>query len=67
MQGLEEELDSYVAKVEEQVREQARKKFELEKREIMEKMTDEMGELETRLKLFQKVRRCSLKYQAQYN
>ena len=55
MQGLEEELDSYVAKVEEQVREQARKKFELEKREMMEKMTSEMGELETRLKLFQKV------------
>ena len=56
MQGLEEELEAHVAKVEEQAREQARKKFEMEKREMMERMTSEMTEMETRLKLFQKVR-----------
>lgn len=56
MQGLEEELEAHVAKVEEQVREQARKKYEIEKREMTEKMTAEMVELETQLKLFQKVK-----------
>lgn len=57
LRGLEEELDAQVAKVEAEAREQAYLKFEQEKKELMEKMETEMAEMQTRLKLFEKV--CS--------
>lgn len=57
LRGLEEELDAQVAKVEAEAREQAHLKFEQEKKELMEKMETEMAEMQTRLKLFEKV--CS--------
>lgn len=58
LRGLEEEIDAQVAKVEAQARDEAREKFEFEKKEIMKKMEAETIELKTHLKLFQKVRRA---------
>jgi lipid II:glycine glycyltransferase (peptidoglycan interpeptide bridge formation enzyme) len=55
LRNLEEELDAQVARVEAQAREEARVKFELEKRSIEKKMQAEMEELQANLKLFQKV------------
>jgi hypothetical protein len=55
LQNLEEELDAQVARVEAQAREEARAKFELEKRSIEEKMKAETAELQAHLRLFQKV------------
>jgi hypothetical protein len=55
LQNLEEELDAQVARVEAQAREEARLKFELEKRNIEEKMEAETAELQAHLRLFQKV------------
>ncbi|XP_050426081.1 ras and EF-hand domain-containing protein homolog isoform X2 [Adelges cooleyi] len=55
LRGLEEEIDAQVAKVEAQARDEAREKFEFEKRELMKKMEAETIELKTHLKLFQKV------------
>lgn len=49
-------MDVQVAKVEAEAREQARMKFEQEKKEIMEKMEAEMAEMQTHLKMFQKVK-----------
>lgn len=57
LRGLEEEIDAQVAKVEAQARDEAREKFEFEKRELMKKMEAETIELKTHLKLFQKVYR----------
>lgn len=56
LRGLEEELDAQVARVEAQARDDARNKFEQEKRNLVEKMESESMELQTRLRLFQKVR-----------
>jgi len=56
LRGLEEEIDAQVAKVEAQARDEAREKFEFEKKELMKKMEAETIELKTHLKLFQKVR-----------
>lgn len=56
LRGLEEEIDAQVAKVEAQARDEAREKFECEKKELMKKMEAETIELKTHLKLFQKVR-----------
>jgi hypothetical protein len=44
-----------VAHIEAQAREEARAKFELEKRNIEEKMEAETAELQAHLRLFQKV------------
>jgi len=55
LRGLEEEIDAQVAKVEAQARDEAREKFEFEKKELMKKMEAETIELKTHLKLFQKV------------
>jgi lipid II:glycine glycyltransferase (peptidoglycan interpeptide bridge formation enzyme) len=55
LRNLEEELDAQVARVESQAREEARVKFELEKRNIEKKMRAETAELQAHLKLFQKV------------
>ena len=55
LRNLEEELDAQVARVEAQAREEARVKFELEKRNIEKKMQEEMAELQAHLRLFQKV------------
>jgi hypothetical protein len=55
LRNLEEELDAQVLRVEAQVREEARAKFELEKRNIEEKMKAETAELQAHLRLFQKV------------
>jgi lipid II:glycine glycyltransferase (peptidoglycan interpeptide bridge formation enzyme) len=54
LRNLEEELDAQVARVEAQAREEARVKFELEKRNIEKKMQAETEELQAHLKLFQK-------------
>ncbi|XP_075218964.1 ras and EF-hand domain-containing protein-like isoform X3 [Lycorma delicatula] len=55
LRGLEEELDAQVAKVEAQAQEEAKHKFDQEKRVLVKKMETEMLELKTHLKLFQKV------------
>lgn len=55
LRSLEEELDAHVASIEQQAREQAKAKFEIEKRELQEKMESEMAELQIHLRLFQKV------------
>jgi hypothetical protein len=54
LRNLEEELDAQVAHVEAQAREEARAKFELEKRNIEKKMKAETAELQAHLNLFQK-------------
>lgn len=56
LRNLEEELDAQVAHIEAQAREEARAKFELEKRNIEEKMEAETTELQAHLRLFQKVK-----------
>lgn len=55
LRGLEEEMDAQVAKVEAEAKEEAKRSFEQEKKEIMEKMESEMAELQTHLHMFQKV------------
>lgn len=56
LRGLEEELDAQVAQIEAEAREQARIKFEQEKKEMMQKMEAEMAEMQAHLKMFQKVK-----------
>lgn len=55
LRNLEEELDSQVARVEAKAREEARQKFEQEKKTITKKMETEIMELQTHLRLFKKV------------
>ncbi|XP_046682637.1 ras and EF-hand domain-containing protein homolog [Homalodisca vitripennis] len=55
LRTLEEEMDSQVARVEAKAREDARQKFEGEKRTIVKKMESEIMELQTHLRLFKKV------------
>lgn len=55
LRGLEEELDAQVARIEAQAREEARNKFEQEKKSLIQKMESETLELQTHLRLFQKV------------
>lgn len=55
LQRIEEEMDSQVQKVEATVREQAREEVEAERRALKSQMDAEMDELQTHLKLFQKV------------
>lgn len=55
LRNLEEELDSQVARVEAKAREEARQKFEHEKKTITKKMETEIMELQTHLRLFKKV------------
>ncbi|GLH08294.1 Uncharacterized protein GBIM_13555, partial [Gryllus bimaculatus] len=58
LRSLEEELDMQVARVEQQVREEARTKYEAEKRALQERMETEIAELQTHLRLFQKVNKA---------
>jgi len=53
--SIEAELDNQVAKVEAAARKQAQSDFEAERRAMQEKMETEVQELQTHLKLFQKV------------
>jgi len=53
--SIEAELDNQVAKVEAAARKQAQSDFEAERRAMQEKMEAEVQELQTHLKLFQKV------------
>ncbi|KAJ9586007.1 hypothetical protein L9F63_020345, partial [Diploptera punctata] len=55
LRNLEEELDAHVARVEAQAQEEARAKFETEKRNIEDRMQAETAELQAHLKLFQKL------------
>ncbi|XP_022190679.2 ras and EF-hand domain-containing protein homolog [Nilaparvata lugens] len=55
LRGLEEELEAQVARVEAQAHEEARNKFDQEKRLLVKKMEAETLELQTHLNLFQKV------------
>lgn len=48
-------MDTQVARVEAKAREEARQKFEKEKRTIVKKMETEIMELQTHLRLFKKV------------
>ena len=56
MKNIEAELDAQVARVESAVRERARKDHDEEKRELQSKMGMEMAQLQSQLKIFQKVR-----------
>jgi len=53
--SIEAELDSQVAKVEAAARKQAQQDFEAERKAMQEKMETEVQELQTHLRLFQKV------------
>jgi len=53
--SIEAEMDSQVARVEAAARRQAQVDFEAERRAMQEKMESEVEELQTHLKLFQKV------------
>ncbi|CAG2062547.1 unnamed protein product [Timema podura] len=55
LQRLEEELDVQVAQVEEQAREEARSRFEAEKRNLEDRLETETAELQAHLRLFQKM------------
>nr|CAD7261727.1 unnamed protein product [Timema shepardi] len=55
LQRLEEELDVHVAQVEEQAREEARSRFEAEKRNLEDRLETETAELQAHLRLFQKM------------
>lgn len=57
LRNLEEELDSQVARVEAKAIEEARQKFEKEKKAIVKRMETEIMELQTHLRLFKKVRK----------
>lgn len=56
LKTIEAELDAQVARVESAAREKARRDHENEKREIQEKMEVEMAQLQSQLKIFQKVK-----------
>lgn len=55
LKTIEAELDAQVARVESAAREKARRDHENEKREIQEKMEVEMAQLQSQLKIFQKI------------
>jgi hypothetical protein len=56
LRSIEAELDAQVARVESQAREKARRDHEDEKRQLQEKMELEMAQLQSQLKIFQKVK-----------
>ena len=53
---MEAELDAQVAKIERHAKERARMEYDLERRELQAKMETELSQLQSQLKLFQKVR-----------
>ena len=55
MKDIEEEFDSQMAKVEAQAREQAKLKYEQEKKEILQRLESEKAELEMKLNVIEKV------------
>ncbi|XP_042224644.1 ras and EF-hand domain-containing protein homolog isoform X3 [Homarus americanus] len=55
LKSLESELEDQVAKVEEKAKQKARQESEDEKRQLQDQMDQEMAELQTHLKIFQKV------------
>ncbi len=56
LKNIEAELDLQVAKVESAARERAKRDYEDEKRQLQSKMEEEMNNMQTQLKIFQKVR-----------
>lgn len=55
LKNIEAELDVQVAKVEMAAREKARRDHDSEKRELQEKMEQEIAQLQSQLKIFQKI------------
>ena len=55
LKNIEAELDAQMAKVEQQALAKAKQEFENERRDLQYKMDAELTELQTQLKLFQKV------------
>ncbi|XP_045104323.1 ras and EF-hand domain-containing protein homolog isoform X1 [Portunus trituberculatus] len=55
LKSLESELEDQVAKVEQKAKMEARQESEEEKRQLQDQMEQEMAELQTHLKIFQKV------------
>ena len=55
LKNIEAELDAQMAKVEQQALAKAKQEFDSEKRGLQQKMDAELNELQTQLKLFQKV------------
>ena len=57
LKNIEAELDAQMAKVEQQALAKAKQEYEVDRRTLQQKMDAELTELQTQLKLFQKVRR----------
>ena len=55
LKSIEAELDVQMAKVEQQALQKAKQEHENEKRGLQQKMNAELAELQTQLRLFQKV------------
>lgn len=55
LKNIEAELDAQMLKVEQQALEKAKQEYEEERRGLQLKMDAELSELQTQLKLFQKV------------
>ena len=55
MKSIEAELDAQMAKVEQQAKAKAKQEYDTEKRSLQAKMDAELTELQTQLRLFQKV------------
>ena len=56
MKNIEAELDAQVAKVEKSAREKAKRDYEDEKMQLTSQMETEMAQLQSQLKIFQKVK-----------
>ena len=56
MKNIEAELDAQMAKVEQQALAKAKQEYDHERRTLQQKMDSELTELQTQLKLFQKVK-----------
>ena len=55
LKSIEAELDAQMAKVEQQAKAKAKQEYDTEKRSLQAKMDAELTELQTQLRLFQKV------------
>ena len=56
LKNIEAELDAQMAKVEQQALAKAKQEYDHERRTLQQKMDSELTELQTQLKLFQKVK-----------
>ncbi|XP_066995628.2 ras and EF-hand domain-containing protein homolog [Anabrus simplex] len=65
LRSLEDELDAQVARVEQQARDEARMKYENDKKALTDRMEAEMAELQTQLHLFQKVNNVLSRHQTE--